>query len=154
MSQEEVRAGPVDPEPIGAAVRDSPSARSAGARSALLYRRAPLRFATHIWKERNRQRVAKARADSLDPLMAHPAIAMAVVFGKPDPKWGETVCAAVQFRNGGAHAGLEELRDHCRVEMAPHKAPVHWFMCNAFPMTGSGKGLRELAEAGHLRELE
>jgi fatty-acyl-CoA synthase/long-chain acyl-CoA synthetase len=91
-------------------------------------------------------------------LMEHPAIAIAVVFGKPDPTWGETVCAAVQFRDGAVHPRFEELRDHCRVKMAPHKTPVHWFICDTFPMTGSGKvqkfRLRELAEAGHLRELE
>ena len=90
-------------------------------------------------------------------LMEHPAIAMAVVFGKPDPKWGETICAAVKFRDGTGYPGFEELRDHCRTKMAPHKTPVHWFTCDGFPMTGSGKvqkfRLRELCEAGDLREL-
>lgn len=90
-------------------------------------------------------------------LMEHPAVAIAVVFGKPDPTWGEAVCAALLLRGGMAQPTPEALRDHCRARLAPHKAPVRWFTCEAFPMTGSGKvqkfRLRELAEGGQLREL-
>lgn len=91
-------------------------------------------------------------------LVEHPGIAMASVFGLPDSKWGEVVAVALQFRDGVSQPALESLREHGRLQLAPHKIPTRWFTCETFPMTGSGKvqkfRLRELAVAGQLAELE
>lgn len=90
-------------------------------------------------------------------LLQHPAVADAVVFGAPDPRWGEIVCAALQLREGMAPPGPDALKAHCRETLAPHKVPSRWFRCESFPMTGSGKvqkfRLQELLQQGALVEL-
>ncbi|WP_423454941.1 AMP-binding protein [Ottowia sp. VDI28] len=90
-------------------------------------------------------------------LMKHEAVADAAVFGIPDDRWGEQVAAAVRWRTGAEPCSAEELRQHCRQHIAPHKAPEHWFMCDAFPLTGSGKvqkfRLKDLARDGALHKL-
>ena len=90
-------------------------------------------------------------------LMMHPTVALAVVFGTPDATWGEAVCAAVTLRDGTEAPTAQALREHCQKLLAPHKAPVQWFTCPEFPMTGSGKvqkfRLRELAQRGELALL-
>lgn len=90
-------------------------------------------------------------------LLEHPKVANAVVFGAPDEKWGEVVCAALQFRDGVAEPTEDELKLHCKQFVAPNKIPSRWFRCATFPMTGSGKvqkfRLKELLEGGQLRSL-
>ena len=39
----------------------------------------------------------------------------------------------------GAAIDKEELIDYMRASLAPHKTPKHWFVVEAFPLTGSGK---------------
>ncbi|MEO6293462.1 MAG: AMP-binding protein [Burkholderiaceae bacterium] len=90
-------------------------------------------------------------------LMEHPAVAGVAVFGIPDAKWGEIVAAAVQLSESHPLPGSDALRDHCRSRLAPHKSPILWFQCSAFPLTDSGKvqkfRLRELASRSELAEL-
>lgn len=90
-------------------------------------------------------------------LMKHEAVADVAVFGMPDAHWGEQVAAAVRLRPDAPACSAEQLRQHCRQHIAPHKAPEHWFVCDAFPLTGSGKvqkfRLRELARQGDLQRL-
>lgn len=90
-------------------------------------------------------------------LLKHPDVLNAAVFGHKDSHWGEVVCAAVQFRSADIHTSSEQLRAHCRAEIAPHKTPVRWFSCNDWPLTGSGKvqkfRLREAAEADRMQLL-
>ena len=33
----------------------------------------------------------------------------------------------------------EEMTAYMRASLAPHKTPKHWFVVEAFPLTGSGK---------------
>ena len=44
-----------------------------------------------------------------------------------------------------------------RAHLAPHKTPRHWFVLDAFPLTGSGKiqkfKLRESWKAGEFSEI-
>ena len=44
-----------------------------------------------------------------------------------------------------------------RASLAPHKTPRHWFVVEAFPLTGSGKiqkfKLREFWAKGEVRAL-
>jgi len=72
-------------------------------------------------------------------LMKHPVVADAAVFGMADAHWGERVAAAVRFKPGADVCTAEDLRQFCRQHIAPHKTPEHWFICEAFPLTGSGK---------------
>jgi len=89
-------------------------------------------------------------------LVRHPDVADAAVFGVPDPKWGEVVVAAVRIRPG-RNTTAEALMAHCRIAMAPHKAPTRWFSCAEFPLTASGKvqkfKLREALANGALHPL-
>ena len=74
-------------------------------------------------------------------LAAHPAVAEAAVYGRPDPQWGEALLASVVLRPG-ATASEAELRDHCRGVLAPFKVPKELRFVDELPRTGSGKLVR------------
>ena len=90
-------------------------------------------------------------------LLAHPEVVDVAVFGLPDPTWGEVVCAAVRVRTPDGWPAAAQLRDFVRASLAPQKAPARYFVCPAFPLTGSGKvqkfRLIEQVRAGSLAEL-
>ncbi len=90
-------------------------------------------------------------------LRAHPAVAEAVVFGLPDPYWGDTLSAVVWWR-GAARASLTELRGWCQERLEAYKAPRRVFAAADMPLTGSGKiaraDVRERARAGGLEVVE
>ncbi|MAY87311.1 MAG: AMP-binding protein [Pseudooceanicola sp.] len=71
-------------------------------------------------------------------LNAHPQVSDAQVFGIPDPKYGEEVCAFVLAAAGPA-PDPEALRDHCRAKMAYFKVPKHIRVIESFPATITGK---------------
>jgi len=71
-------------------------------------------------------------------LYAHPDVLEAAVFGVPDPKWGEKVCAAVALRPG-RRISAQELIAHCKQHLAGYKAPKSVTFLEALPRTGSGK---------------
>jgi long-chain acyl-CoA synthetase len=79
-----------------------------------------------------------------DVLHLHPAVAEACVFGVPDPKWGESVAAAVV---ASAPVDSEELIEHCRAHIASFKKPTRIEFVDALPRNAYGKILRrELRE--------
>jgi len=73
-----------------------------------------------------------------DALFRHPAVAEAAVLGLPEPKWGEEVAAFVRPAAGKVFEPAE-AEAWLRERLAPHKVPRHWFVVDAFPLTGSGK---------------
>ncbi|WP_431857799.1 AMP-binding protein [Azospirillum sp.] len=90
-------------------------------------------------------------------LKAHPAVEEAHVFGRPDPYWGQEICAVLRGR-GDAPPSLADLRAWCRGRLDAHKCPRHFYAVRELPLTTSGKlagaTLRAWIEAGDPRVEE
>jgi fatty-acyl-CoA synthase len=82
-------------------------------------------------------------------LYRHPAVALAAVVAKPDPKWGEVPCAFVELKSG-MNASEAELIAFCRESLAGFKTPKRVIFMT-LPKTSTGKiqkfELREQARA-------
>jgi fatty-acyl-CoA synthase len=72
-----------------------------------------------------------------DVLYRHPAVMVAAVVAKPDPKWGETPVAYVELRSG-ASATAEDIIAHCRAHLAGFKVPKS-IIFSEIPKTSTGK---------------
>jgi fatty-acyl-CoA synthase len=71
-------------------------------------------------------------------LYRHPKILDVQVFGVPDPKYGEELCAWIRPR-AGETLTAEEVREFCRDQIAHYKVPRHIRFVDEFPMTVTGK---------------
>jgi fatty-acyl-CoA synthase len=71
-------------------------------------------------------------------LYRHPAIQDVQVFGVPDPRYGEELCAWIKIRNG-ATLTEEDVKAFCKDQIAHYKVPRHIRFVTEFPMTVTGK---------------
>ena len=71
-------------------------------------------------------------------LYRHPKIQDVQVFGVPDERYGEELCAWIKLRVGEALTA-EEVREFCRDQIAHYKVPRHIRFVEEFPMTVTGK---------------
>ena len=71
-------------------------------------------------------------------LYRHPKIQDVQVFGVPDPRYGEELCAWVRLREGQT-ATEDEIRTFCIGQIAHYKIPRYVKFVGAFPMTVTGK---------------
>ena len=71
-------------------------------------------------------------------LMSHPSIQQAQVFGVPDQKYGEEVCAWIVLKPGQVMSG-DDVRSHCQGQIAHYKIPRYMRFVSEFPMTVTGK---------------
>ena len=71
-------------------------------------------------------------------LFQHPGVSEVQVFGIPDLKLGEVVCAYVIAKPSVALAG-QELRNFCEGQVAHYKVPLHIRIVPELPMTITGK---------------
>ncbi len=71
-------------------------------------------------------------------LYRHPKIQDVTVFGVPDERYGEEICAWIKIRVGETLTA-EEVRDFCRDQIAHYKVPRHIRFVDEFPMTVTGK---------------
>ena len=71
-------------------------------------------------------------------LYRHPAIQQVQVFGVPDKKYGEELCAYI-ILNKGMAALEEDIRGFCTDEIAHYKIPRYIRIVTAMPMTVTGK---------------
>jgi len=85
-------------------------------------------------------------------LYRHPAIADVQVFGVPDPKYGEELCAWVKLR-AGETLSEQDVRDFCRDQIAHYKIPRYVRFVEEFPMTVTGKMQKFLMRAAMEQEL-
>ena len=86
-------------------------------------------------------------------LYRHPAIADVQVFGVPDEKFGEELCAWVKLR-AEAELSAEDLRAFCRDQIAHYKIPRHVRFVAEFPMTVTGKMQKFLMREAMEKELK
>ena len=90
-------------------------------------------------------------------LFRHPKVGEVAVVGLPDEKWGEEVGAFIRPAPGADRQQGGAVPAYMREHLAPHKTPRHWFVVEAFPLTGSGKiqkfKLREQWSKGEMVEL-
>jgi fatty-acyl-CoA synthase len=85
-------------------------------------------------------------------LYKHPKIMDVQVFGVPDAKYGEEICAWIKLRDG-ATMTQEEVCAFCRDQIAHYKVPRHVRFVREFPMTVTGKMQKYLMREAMAREL-
>jgi fatty-acyl-CoA synthase len=71
-------------------------------------------------------------------LYRHPKIQDVQVFGVPDERYGEEICAWVKLR-AGERLEAEELRAFCEGQIAHYKIPRYIRFVDEFPLTVTGK---------------
>ena len=76
-------------------------------------------------------------------LYEHPDILDVQVFGVPDPRYGEEVCAWIRLAEG-ASTTAEDIRGYCRGRIAHFKIPRYIEFVDEYPMTVSGKVQKNL----------
>jgi fatty-acyl-CoA synthase len=91
-------------------------------------------------------------------LFTHPYVAQAAVFGVPDSKYGEELCAWIQLKPSHT-LSEQEIRDFCKKSLAHYKVPRYVQFVTEFPTTVSGKiqkfKMREtMCETLNLREQQ
>ena len=77
-------------------------------------------------------------------LRTHADISECAVVGRPDPEWGERVCAALVLRGEGegegeGHLDLGSLRRWCKEHLAPYKVPTRILVLDRLPRNAMGK---------------
>jgi len=71
-------------------------------------------------------------------LYRHPAIQDVQVFGVPDQRYGEELCAWIKVRDGAVLTD-EDVKAFCKDQIAHYKVPRHIRFVSEFPMTVTGK---------------
>ena len=84
-------------------------------------------------------------------LLTHPLVRDAQVFGIPDDRLGEEVCAWVVA--GDASLTEDMLRSHCTGQIAHFKVPRHFRLVDELPMTITGKPQKFVMRDQMLAEL-
>jgi 3-oxocholest-4-en-26-oate---CoA ligase len=69
---------------------------------------------------------------------SHPDVMDAIVVGAPDQRWGQTVAAIVQPRQGRS-PDLEDIQAHCRTSIAGYKLPRQLHTVPEIVRSPSGK---------------
>ncbi len=86
-------------------------------------------------------------------LISHHEIADAGVFGIPDDRWGEVVCAAVSLQPNSA-ADEKSIIKYCREKIAHYKCPTKVVIMKELPRNASGKVLRRELRAPYWKDKD
>jgi fatty-acyl-CoA synthase len=85
-------------------------------------------------------------------LYRHPKVQAVQVFGVPDHRYGEEVCAWIQLRSGESETE-QNIRDFCLGQIAHQKVPRYVRFVTAFPITATGKVQKFVMREQMIREL-
>ncbi|AQV93882.1 AMP-binding protein [Cupriavidus necator] len=85
-------------------------------------------------------------------LFRHPKVQAVQVFGVPDPKYGEEVCAWIVLKPGES-ATEDEIRTFCRDQIAHYKIPRYIRFVDEMPLTVTGKVQKFVMRDQMVREL-
>jgi fatty-acyl-CoA synthase len=85
-------------------------------------------------------------------LFAHPKVQQVQVFGVPDAKYGEEVCAWIVLKPGES-SNEDEIRRWCRERIAHYKVPRYVRFVEELPMTVTGKAQKFVMRERTMREL-
>jgi fatty-acyl-CoA synthase len=85
-------------------------------------------------------------------LYTHPGILDIQVFGVPDAKYGEQLCAWIRVQ-AGQQLDEDEVRAFCTGQIAHYKIPQHIRFVDAFPMTVTGKVQKFIMRRTMIEEL-
>lgn len=85
-------------------------------------------------------------------LFRHPKVQSVQVFGIPDPKYGEEICAWIVVKPG-QQCTADEVRDFCRDQIAHYKVPRYIRFVDELPMTITGKAQKFVMRDRMITEL-
>ena len=85
-------------------------------------------------------------------LETHEKVQDVQVFGVPDPKYGEEVCAWIVLK-AGQTATADEIAAFCHGQIAHYKVPRHIRFVPTFPLTATGKAQKFAMRDAMVREL-
>jgi acyl-CoA synthetase (AMP-forming)/AMP-acid ligase II len=73
-----------------------------------------------------------------EAVLQHPGVSEVAVIGRPDPTWGEAVCAVVVAKPG-AEVSESDLIEHAKTLIASYKKPRSVVFVEELPKLPSGK---------------
>jgi fatty-acyl-CoA synthase len=85
-------------------------------------------------------------------LYRHPAIQDVQVFGVPDQRYGEELCAWIKVRDGATLTD-EDVKAFCKDQIAHYKVPRHIRFVTEFPMTVTGKMQKFIMRESMVQDL-
>ena len=85
-------------------------------------------------------------AEVEDVMRQFPAVGQCAVVGVPDAELGELIVAYVVV-DAGLAVDLSALDAHCRQRLSKYKLPDHVELCDALPLTATGKLQRKDVKA-------
>lgn len=105
-----------------------------------------LRYAGRSSEMIKRSGINVSPAEVEEVLQRHPEVGLVGVTGTPDERRDEAIIAFVVLRPGGA-ATTRELRQHCKTFLSTYKLPDRIELCDALPLTPTGKLMRRELKA-------
>jgi fatty-acyl-CoA synthase len=85
-------------------------------------------------------------------LFRHEKVAQVQVFGVPDTRYGEEICAWIILKPG-VTATEEEIKSFCKEQIAHYKVPRYVRFVNELPMTVTGKAQKFMMRQKMIEEL-
>jgi fatty-acyl-CoA synthase len=86
-------------------------------------------------------------------LFRHPKVQSAQVFGVPDQKYGEEICAWIVLKPGN-DCTEDDIREFCRNQIAHYKVPRYIRFVEEMPMTVTGKAQKFVMRERMIEKLK